>query len=83
MFARVDFQVGLFYYSIGVDQERVAGGKLFNAEVYDRAILLGDFVVGVGEELEVETFFGAELLVGIGGVDADAQDYCTLILILG
>jgi hypothetical protein len=45
--------------------------------------LLGDFVIGVGEELEIEAFFGAELLVGICGVDADAQDYCTLILILG
>src|SRR5579859_6087439 len=38
------------------------------------AILIGDGVVGVGQEREGQVIFGLKLLVGLDGVRADAED---------
>ena len=72
--AGIDVQEDLLHHSIGIDQEGVAGGELYYVEIHHRAVLFGDFVVGVGEEFKVQAFFGAELLVGIGGVYTDADE---------
>src|SRR5579863_496510 len=69
--------------SAGVDKEGVAHGDGHLAEVAERAVLIDDLVRRVSEQAEGQAFLGAELLVAIGRVDADAEDDGVVGVILG
>ena len=47
-----------------------------------RPVLVHHLLVRVGEQLEREALFGAELFVAIGGIHADADDDGVLLLVL-
>ena len=55
-----------------VDQESISRGELHDSEVGQRSVGGGDFVIRIGEQLETESFLGAELLVRVDGVEAHA-----------
>ena len=62
-------------FAVGGDEEGFAVGKLHDAVVLDgNTVLVDDFVVGVGKELEAEGVFRAPGLVAFDGVEADAED---------
>src|SRR5271157_2146469 len=68
--------------ALGIDDEGVTGSELDQAEICERAVLLGDLVVGVRKQLEVQALLGAELLVRVDAVNADAQYHGVPVLIL-
>ena len=60
--------------SLGIDQECISGREFHQSEIIQRSIGLGDFVLGVGEQLEVQALFCAERFVRIDAVEADSQN---------
>lgn len=60
--------------SLGIDDERMAGREFDDTKIGHRAVRIHHFVIGVGEQPEVEALLGAEVFVGIDGVAADSQD---------
>lgn len=79
-----DFGAVIGYFDVGPDLEDLAlrrdeigdaGGVFDGADAFDGdAVLVDNFVAGVGEEFESEVFLGAEAFVGLGGVEGDAED---------
>jgi hypothetical protein len=49
--------------------------------IHDRAVLGGNFRVGISEQFEVEPFLRAKIFVGLRGVDAYSEDNCAGITI--
>ena len=49
------------------------GGKSHQPEIVQRTVGVADFVLAVGQQLEVQTFLRAELFVGIDAIHAHAQ----------
>lgn len=47
----------------------MARGKLDQTEIGQRAVRVAGFVIGIGEQLEVQTLLGAKLLVRLHTVD--------------
>ena len=47
--------------------------KLHHAEISERSVGVGDFVVSIGQELEVQSFLGAELFVRVDAIEAHTQ----------
>jgi hypothetical protein len=78
----IDAGVHLRNFAVGIDQEAVARGELGDSKICERSVGVRHFVVGVGEEFEVESFFGAELFVGVDGVEAHAQNYGVAVGVL-
>src|ERR1039457_3757046 len=62
-----------------VDQEGIARSHAAGAQ---RPVLVHHFLIRIGEQLERQALFGAELLVAIGGIHADADDDGVLLLVL-
>jgi hypothetical protein len=60
--------------ALGIDEKGVAVGDGHGAVVTERAVLIHHLVLRVGEQAEGQPFLGAELLVAVGRVDADADD---------
>ena len=58
--------------SLGINQECISRREFHQSEIVERSIGLGDFVLGVGEQLEVQALFCAELFVRIDAVEADS-----------
>ncbi len=59
----------------GGDEVGLAAGELHGAHAVDgNAVLVDDFVVGIGEEFEAEGVFGAPGFVSFDGVEGDAED---------
>ena len=57
------------------DEVGLAAGELHGAHAVDGdAILVDDFMVGIGEEFEAEGIFGAPGFVSFHGVEGDAED---------
>jgi hypothetical protein len=71
----IDLLPDLDDLAFGGDEEGVAGGELHLATGHDGdAVGIDDFVVGVGEHLEVEGVLGAPGFVALDGIEADAED---------
>ena len=68
---------------VGIDQERVSRGELYDRKIVQRSIGIGHFVIGVGQQLESQALLGAELLVRIDAVEADSQDNRVALGVLG
>ena len=60
--------------SLGIDQECVSGREFHQSKIVQGSIGLGDFVLAVGEQLEVQALLSAELSVGIDAVEADSEN---------
>src|SRR5258707_381824 len=75
--------VDLCDLSIWIDDKGVTGGEFRYAQVGERSVDLGNFVVRVSQQFEIEPFFGAETLVGVDVVHANAQHYRVVLGILG
>ena len=60
---RINLEVHFSDHARGIDQEGVARGKSHAVVFHDRAVLLHDRMVRIGEQLEVQAFFGAETLM--------------------
>ena len=82
MLLRFYVEIDFAHDAVWIDQKRVARGDLGDAEIHHRVIECGNFLLGVREQLEVQPFLGAELLVGIFVLHADANDYGVLLLVL-
>jgi len=67
----------------GVDQECIPRGELHDSEVAQRTVGLGDLVVRVRQQFEIEALFGAELLVRIDAIEAHAQNNSMVFGVLG
>jgi len=52
----------------------VTGGKLHESQIGERSVGCGDFASDVGEKFEVQSLLGAEIFVGIDGVEADSKN---------
>ena len=48
---------------VGIDQKRVSRRELYDCKVVQRSVGVGHFVIGVGQQLETQALFCAELLV--------------------
>src|ERR1017187_4674532 len=70
----VGVQIGIDLHdlSFGTDDEGGPLGILDQTHVGQRTVLLGNLVIGVRQQLEGQSFLGAELLVRFGVVNADA-----------
>lgn len=68
--------------ALWIDEKGVARGDFGDAEIDQRAVGRGDFIVGVGEQLEVETFLGTKLSVSAFVLDADTEDDGVFLFIL-
>jgi hypothetical protein len=68
--------------AVGIDQKGVTCGKLGDAKIHDGIVHRRDFVLGVREQLEFQSFLGAELLVRIGVLHADAENRGVIALLL-
>ena len=80
---RVHAQKNLRNPPVGIDQERVSRGELYDRKIVQRSIRIGHFVIGVGQQLESQALLGAELLVRIDAVEADSQDNRVALGVLG
>src|SRR6185312_834571 len=74
--------ISLPYNAVGIDDERISRCILLALKFGDAPILGSDPGRFIRQELEIESFFRAELLVGIAGIKAHAQNDCVLRLIL-
>ena len=63
MLDRIDAGVSFGDFSGGINEERVPRRELHQAEIGQRSVGVGDFVFGIGQQLEIQALFGAELLV--------------------
>jgi len=66
-----------------IDEKGVPGGEFGDGQIDDRAILRRNRRLSVGEQLEVQTFLGAELLVRLFILRADAEDHGVFCFELG
>ena len=82
MLLRLHVQKNFAHNAVRINHERVARRELGDAKVHHRVIQRGDFRLGVREQLEVQPFLGAELLVRVFVLHADAEDYCALLFVL-
>ena len=67
----------------GIDEEGVARGEFHDAKIGERSVGGSDFASGVGEKFEIQSLLGAEILVGIDGVEADSEDYGIVLDVFG
>ena len=82
----VDFDVRpeLDDFASGGDEVGLAAGKLHGAHAVDgNVVLVYDFVVWIGEELEAEGIFGAPGFVSFDGIEGDTEDYGVGGVVLG
>ena len=71
----IDLLPNLNDLAVGRDEEGVAGGELHVTVGHDgNTVEVDDFMVGVGEHLEVEGVLGAPFFVARDGVEADAEN---------
>jgi len=49
--------------------------------IHHRTVFGRHFRVGIGEQFEIEAFFGAKIFVRLGGVDAHSENDCAGITI--
>jgi hypothetical protein len=79
----VDAQEDLRDLAGGINQECVSRGELHDSEVGQRSVGTGDFVIGVREQLEIQTFLCTELLVTVDAVEANSQNNRVQFGVLG
>jgi len=82
MLRRLHIEIDLADDAVWIDKKRVACGDLDDSEIHHRVIERRNFLLGIGEKLETQSFLGAELLVGILVLHADANDYSMFLLVL-
>ena len=70
----IDAGVDLGDLAVGIDQESIPGGEFCDSEISQRYIGGSDFVIGIRQQFEIETFLGTELFVGIDAIEAHAQN---------
>lgn len=74
MVGRVHAGVDLRDSSAGIDQEGMACGKLCDCKIGERSVGSGDFAARVGKKSEIESLLGAEVFVGVDGVETDSEN---------
>jgi hypothetical protein len=79
---RTHLQINLPDHTRRINQERVARGKGHSVVFRDRAVVLHDRMIRIGQQFEVQSFFRAETFVRIDIVDADAENHRVLLRIL-
>ena len=70
----IDAGIGFGQLAGGVDEEGVPGGELCHTQVFQRTVGMAHLAIVVGQQLEVESLFGAELCVRVDAVDANAEN---------
>jgi hypothetical protein len=71
----IDLLPDLDDLAVGRDEEGVTGGELHVSVGHQgHAVGIDDFMVGVGEHLEVEGVLGAPGFVAFDGIEADTED---------
>src|SRR5579859_438044 len=81
MTCRLDSAKNLSYYALRIDDECIPGGVLLALVLHHASIFARNLRSFVGKKFEVQTFFGAEILVRLAGVETHAQHNCILSLI--
>src|SRR5713226_9997800 len=71
----IDVEIVFADDAVGIDEKRVAGGKLSDAEIQKRIVGARHLVILVRQEFEMQSFFRAKVLVRIFILAADAEDH--------
>src|ERR1041384_1698338 len=83
MLRRIHAGKNLRNFSRRINQERVPRRKLHHAQVCERSIGRADFVVRIGQQLEIEAFLGAERLMRLDAVEAHSHHHGVVLGVLG
>src|ERR1700733_2885384 len=75
MMRRVHPSIDLRHFSVRVDDEGIAGRDLHHGQVRERAVSPRDALAVIGQQLEVQSFFRAELFMRLHAVEAHAQHH--------
>ena len=71
---RIHLDVFLHDHALRIDDEGVARSDCVSVHCLNRPIQIDDLLVGIGQELEAQPFLGAELLMRVDRIHADAED---------
>ena len=74
MLCRINIRENLGDVAVRINEKGVSGRELHNSQVGQRPVGSTDLMAGVGEEFEVQPFFGAKVFVRIDAVDADSEN---------
>src|SRR5271167_621369 len=72
---RIDARISPGNLPAGIDKEGMPRRKLYHSKIRQRTVGSAHLAVTVGQQLEVQSFFGAELLMRVNAVDAHAQHH--------
>src|SRR5215470_17251828 len=75
MLCGVHLQIDFSDDARGINEKGVARRKLGYAEIHQRIVAPGKFVMGVGEQLEMKAFGGTKLLMRLLILHADAENH--------
>src|SRR5580693_1187988 len=79
---RVDAGIHLGNLPAGINEEGMPRRELYYSQVGKRAINAAHLAVAIGQQLEVQSFFGAELFMRVYAVYIHAQHYRVALGIL-